>query len=315
MVETTIIPSSPFSFTGTVQKPSHFPTPDNYHEPGIYWQSMYFQDNTYGIKMRDIGKTNDPGIQLTVFYDASQASPPLEAIKQELVYRFNLDGNLTEFNNRFISDPYLKPALDRWKGMRVSTPYSLYEFTVVTTVLQNTVVSRTVQMMLNLFRTFGTQLIFDEKELFAFWSPVTIEHVDESDLRDLKVGYRAKTLKRQASEFASGRLNESLLRQMDKNSLREELLKLYGIGPATVEYMLFEVFHHHEGLKHIPPWEQKIYSRLLFDKESVETSLILEELKKRYGDWQKLAIHYIFEDLFWLRKNENIPWLEELIRL
>jgi hypothetical protein len=28
-----------------------------------------------------------------------------------------------------------------------------------------------------------------------------------------------------------------------------------------------------------------------------------------------LAVHYIWEDLFWKRKNEHIDWLEKLIRL
>jgi hypothetical protein len=28
-----------------------------------------------------------------------------------------------------------------------------------------------------------------------------------------------------------------------------------------------------------------------------------------------LAAHYLFEDLFWRRKNEPVEWLEKLIRL
>ena len=28
-----------------------------------------------------------------------------------------------------------------------------------------------------------------------------------------------------------------------------------------------------------------------------------------------LAVHYIWEDLFWQRRNTSIPWLEKLIRL
>lgn len=28
-----------------------------------------------------------------------------------------------------------------------------------------------------------------------------------------------------------------------------------------------------------------------------------------------LAVHYIWEDLFWQRRSNGIPWLEKLIRL
>jgi hypothetical protein len=31
--------------------------------------------------------------------------------------------------------------------------------------------------------------------------------------------------------------------------------------------------------------------------------------------WEKLASHYIWEDIFWKRKHEHIEWLEKEIRL
>lgn len=60
---------------------------------------------------------------------------------------------------------------------------------------------------------------------------------------------------------------------------------------------------------------KKIYSRLLFDQELVDAKLILQGVDRRWGKWKMLAAHYLFEDLFWQRKNQPIPWLEELIRL
>ena len=35
----------------------------------------------------------------------------------------------------------------------------------------------------------------------------------------------------------------------------------------------------------------------------------------RWGKWKNLAVNYTWEDLWWKRKNENIPWLEKLIRI
>jgi 3-methyladenine DNA glycosylase/8-oxoguanine DNA glycosylase len=82
-----------------------------------------------------------------------------------------------------------------------------------------------------------------------------------------------------------------------------------------VWYLLFEVFHHYDAFDVISPWEQKIYSRLLFDRESVPAEKVLAEVKRRWGRWRMLASHYIFEDLFWRRQTEELPWLEALIRL
>jgi 3-methyladenine DNA glycosylase/8-oxoguanine DNA glycosylase len=75
-----------------------------------------------------------------------------------------------------------------------------------------------------------------------------------------------------------------------------------------VWYVLFDVFHAYDAFDVISPWEQKIYSRLLFDRECVPGKQILADVKRRWGPWRMLASHYVFEDLFWRRKTEAIPW-------
>ncbi len=62
-------------------------------------------------------------------------------------------------------------------------------------------------------------------------------------------------------------------------------------------------------------WEQKILSRVMFNKELVPAEEITEEFEKRYGKWRGLAFHYIFTDVFWRHKKKKIPWLEKEIRL
>lgn len=313
--ERVLSPTPPFSFNGTVHKPSHFPTPDTFFEPDYYWQSLRFYDQLLGIKLINKGSITKPEILLQI-YSSSDLSPSfVEAVAKEIEYRFDMRSDIKPFIEIALKDSVLGPTLERWNGMRASTPYSLYEFTVVATVLQNTTVRRTVQMMDNLFSTFGHEIVFDAKKLSGFWLPNSIHEVAEQSLRDLKLGYRAKTLKRQADFFSSQRMNMEKLRSMDLDELKEKLLEIYGIGPASVQYLLFEVFHHYGAFTHISPWEQKIYSMLLFNEKQVEVSRIVNELEKRFGKWKMLAMHYIFEDLFWLRKNKSIPWLEELIRL
>jgi 3-methyladenine DNA glycosylase/8-oxoguanine DNA glycosylase len=131
----------------------------------------------------------------------------------------------------------------------------------------------------------------------------------ENRLRALKVGYRAKFFERISKSFSKREIIESELRTLPKETAKQELMKLYGIGPASTGILLFESLHHYDAFDTISPWEQKIYSRLLFDKR------ILKVVRKRWGKWRMLAAHYIFEDLFWTRKTSHLEWLEELIRL
>ncbi len=91
---------------------------------------------------------------------------------------------------------------------------------------------------------------------------------------------------------------------------------IYGIGPATVWYLLFDVFHHWDFLNHVSPCEQKIYSKVFFNKppeRSVPVARILKHLE-RYKPYKQLAVHYIWEDLWWRHKQNPIDWLIKEVR-
>jgi 3-methyladenine DNA glycosylase/8-oxoguanine DNA glycosylase len=170
-------------------------------------------------------------------------------------------------------------------------------------------------MMEALLDKYGTKVRFDGKELYAFWKPEQLNKASEEELRALKVGYRAKYLKKTSEDFVNGVVDEFKLRHMTAQEAKKELDKLYGVGPASASILLFEALHHYDTIEKIGPWEQKIYSRLLYNKELVPAETLLKEINKRYGKWKTLAMHYIFEDLFWKRKTQKIEWLEKLIRL
>lgn len=310
-----LFPSAPFNFDGTVQKPSHFPSSDNAYTEGHYWHTMRFEDRPVGIKMSNAGTIDGPRILVSVYSDSAVSPAQLQGIARELEYRFDLQAPLIDFLRACDHDSLLAPVLERWRGMRLSAGVSLYEFLVIATVLQNTTARRSVQMLESLFKAYGSTVSFDGKELSAFWPPEAIEQTTEEHLRSLKVGYRAKTFKRQAHPFACDEIDEFHLRSLPTDALKSILLELYGVGPASVWYLLFEVFKRYDAFEYISPWEQRIFSRLLFDQELVDGQAILDEVNRRWGKWKMLAAHYLFEDLFWQRQTQPIPWLEALIRL
>jgi 3-methyladenine DNA glycosylase/8-oxoguanine DNA glycosylase len=168
-----------------------------------------------------------------------------------------------------------------------------------------------------LLENYGTLLAFDDKKLWCFFKPGRLDEVTEDDLRALKLGYRVKSIKKTDDYFVHRSRAELELRAQSRETQMAELLKLYGVGPATVWYLLFDVFHHWDFFNHVSPWEQKIYSKLFFD-EDPENPVPVEKILKyfeRFGKYKQLAVHYIWEDLWWKRKNENIGWLEKLIRV
>lgn len=308
-----IEPTLPFHFDGTFHKPSHYPDKLTDWESGKYWQSLRIGKHLFGVKIEN---KNNTKIVVTIFSDKELASQEIDNIKEELNWRFGLQEDLNEFNKIAQNDLRFFPIFKKWLGMRVSSAHNLYELLIIAVLLQNATVRRTVQMTEALLDKFGVELEFDNKKLWAIWLPEDLDKTTEQELRDLKIGYRAKFIKRLSEDFAKGLVDENALRKLDKELAEKELTKLYGVGPETARILLFEALHHFDTFKHIAPWQQKIYSRLFYDQELVPVEQIREDIIKTYGQkYAMLAVHYIWEDIFWKRKNEHIDWLEKEIRL
>ncbi len=312
-----ITPTIPFDFDSTFHKPDHFTTGDNYWEKGTRWQTWNWENRCLGIRFKNLGTRRKPKIEVSIYSDKKLDKDFIKSLIDEIKYRYNLELDLTKFYQEFKDDKVLRPIFKKWQGMRPGHPSSLYEYLLIGIVLQNATVRRSVQMFKALLENYGTEVGFDGKKLWCFFNPGRLQKVSEEELRALKLGYRVKSIKKTDEYFAQGLMDEVELRKKDRETQMTELLKLYGVGPATVWYLLFDVFHHWDFFNHVSPWEQKIYSKVFFDvdpENPVPVEKILRHFEK-FGDYKQLAVHYIWEDLWWKRKNENIPWLEKQIRI
>ncbi len=311
-----LVPTAPFHFDATFFKPDHFTSGDNEWQPGVRWQTMCWRDRRLGLTMSNAGTVDEPAVKVDVFCGEKLEDKSVESLGEELRFRFNLDLDLADFYARFAGNPVVGPVIERLRGMRPGHPNSLYEYIVIGIVLQNATVRRSVQMYQALLDAYGAPLDWDGKQLSALWLPGALGPVSEDDLRALKVGYRAKSIKRIDGAFAAGGIDEIALRRCDLDTQRRALLGLYGVGPATVWYLLMDVFHHWDHFDHVSPWEQKIYTKLFFDgdpENPVPVETLLEHIAG-YGEYRQLVVHYMWEDLWWRHRQESIPWLEALIR-
>jgi len=307
-------PKTPYNFDKTIHDPSHFPTPIKIWKQRKFWKTMYFKNKILGTRLESIGAIDKPKIRLTVFSNSRLSKEFIQELIEDLNFRYGFDEDISEFYEKFKSDSLLGPVFKRMRGAHSRALESLYEIIMISIVLQNATVRRTVQMMNALLNKYGQKIRFDNKEMYLIWKPQKLAKASEQELRDLKVGYRAKMFIKTSKQFAEGETDEYRLRKMPLEQVKKELLKLYGIGPASLDSLL-GILRKHQPIRTIPPWEQKIYSRLLFNKKLVSPNKILEELKRRYGKWSVFAGYLLFEDLFWKHKEKAIIWLEKEIRL
>ncbi len=313
-----IFPTIPFHFDSTFYKPGHFSTSDTKWKLGKRWQTMLWKGEKLGLIFENKSVGRKPKILVNVFSDKKLLTEFIEGLKKEIILRFNLDLNLAEFYQMAKKDTLLKPIIRRLKGLRPMHFGSLYEYLIIAILLQNATIKRSVYMMQALFENYGSLLQFDNQKFWCFWEPKILAKAKEQKLRDLKMGYRAKSLIKVSEPFVKGEINELELRTKSYEEQEKALVNLYGIGPASTGYIMFDVFHRWDYLNHISPWEQKIYTKIFFNK-NYEKELVSVEKMLRYfdkwGKWKNLAIHYVWEDLWWKRRNKHISWLEKEIRL
>ena len=311
-------PTLPFHFDSSLHKPDHFPSTDNRWQPGVRWQTMLWQGVPLGLKFEQAGTLEESAVRLNVWSEHLLDADFLQTLATEIDWRNNFSLDLAEFYVRFAADPQLGPVVARWRGMRPLNAGSLYEYLIIAIALQNATVRRSVNMLQALFEAFGTSVEYDGQTLSCFWPPEALRDVSEECLRALKIGYRAKSILRVSQAFYESEIDEFVLRNAKLEEQREVLLRLYGIGPASVGYILFDVFHRWDDFHHISPWEQKIYSKMFFDRspeDPVPVSDLLALFEQRFSPWRMLAVHYLWEDIWWRRVHDPVEWLEQLIRL
>ncbi len=312
-----IVSTTPFDFDSTFFKPDHFTTDDHEYQTGVRWQTINYMGELLGIKFTNTGDTENPKLNVDVFSNENLSKEYIESLGEELIYRYNLDLDLNSFYDRFSNHELLSRAVHNLKGMRPGHPSSLYEYLIIGIILQNASVRRSIQMFRNMLSTYGTEVEFDGKKLLCMWGVGRFQKIEEQELRDLKIGYRAKSIKRLDKEFFERAIKEEDVRNMELEEQKRFLISLYGIGPATVWYILFDVFHRWDVFEHISPWEQKLYSQLFFNR-GLENLASVEELLdfiNQFEEYKQLAVHYLWEDLWWRRhKGEYIDWLEKEIR-
>ena len=313
---TVLKPIPPYNFDPTVFKPAHYPDPLKVYEAGKYWFVLRLNKKVYGIKLLNRGAVNKPEVQIVIFSKTKLSKNEIEYIIEEVSYRFEFQRDISEFFKKFKKDKVLSPFIKRWYGMHGSCAQDLYGLLMIGIFLQNTVIKRTVQMTKDMLEKYGIKAKFDNKEVYYFWKPEEMIKVQEKELRNLKVGYRAKLFIKLSQSFVKEKINEYELRQLPVEEAKERLLKLYGVGPETVRILLVETLHHYDIFDHVAPWQQKIYSRLLFNKKLVPVDKIIKYVNNKWGEWASLATSYIWEDIFWKRKQgKKIDWLEKEIRL
>lgn len=309
---------APFDAEATLNKPSHFPSPIEARGNRVYQFVAEVCGFTCGCTVEYEDERNDVNITLYQPQGSDTDKVDYSLAIAEIQRRLGLKADLEGYEAIWRRDAILSALPCRMIGARPSSPFSLFEFLIICTLLQNTGVRRTVQMMNTLTLQFGTRYILpSEHVIWGLGRPSQLAQVGEARLREQKLGYRAKTLTRLAQFFIDRpTFADDLLTEPDPAVYVQMLRSIYGVGPASVGYIGFEWLKSLDLFDHVSPWEHRILSRALLGSQDMNSLELIHFCKERWAPFTMLAVHALFESIFWQREKGGGPeWLDALIRL
>lgn len=199
-------------------------------------------------------------------------------------------------------DENMKNSVNYGSGIRILNQ-DLWETIISFIISANNNIPRIKGIIERLSKKYGTKIIWNSQEYYSFPSAKQLENVTVEEYRQLGLGFRDIRLFETTQMILKKEVNlEKLYNQKDTNIVRDELLKLSGVGPKVADCILlfsnlkrFDVFP-------IDVWVRRVMNDLYL-KEADETKVSKKKIenlaKEKFGDLSGIAQQYLF---YWRRE-------------
>lgn len=199
-------------------------------------------------------------------------------------------------------DENMKKSVLYGKGIRILNQ-DLWETIISFIISANNNIPRIKGIIERLSKKYGSKISFNGKEYYTFPTPEQLRDVTVEDYRKLGLGFRDIRL----YETTQMILNKDIdLEKLKNNSntieVREELLKLSGVGPKVADcILLFSTLKRFEVFP-IDVWVRRVMNDLYIkqeDEKKVSKKQIEKIAEEKFGNLAGLAQQYLF---YWRRE-------------
>ena len=227
-----------------------------------------------------------------------------EQIKEIVEYYFDLNTNYEEIKEKLSNiDEYLKTSVEYGKGIRILNQ-DLWETIISFVISANNNIPRIKGIIERLSQKYGNEIEWNGKKYYTFPTTEQLKDVTVEEYRKLGLGFRDIRLYETTKMIFNKEVDlEKLQENQSTQEVRDELLKLSGVGPKVADCILlfsnlkrFDVFP-------IDVWVRRVMNDL-YIREDDETRVSKVKIEKianeKFGNIKGLAQQYLF---YWRREN------------
>ena len=224
-------------------------------------------------------------------------------IEKIVISYFDLDRDYTKIKENLSKiDENVKLSVEYGEGIRILNQ-ELIETILSFIISANNNIPRIKGIIERICQNYGDKIVWNEKSYYTFPTLDQLKDVSIEEFRNLGAGFRDRRLYETIHMLLDGTVNISALYvEKDTQKVREELLKLSGVGPKVADCILlfsdlkrFEVFP-------IDVWVRRVMNELYIknpDETKVNKKQIEKIAKEKFGALEGLAQQYLF---YWKRE-------------
>jgi N-glycosylase/DNA lyase len=129
--------------------------------------------------------------------------------------------------------------------------------------------------------------------LRSFPSAARIAALNETDLRNCKMGFRAPSLLAAARQIAEGKLDLEIIRSLPLAEARAELMKLRGVGGKIADCVLLFAFGFDSAFP-VDVWVERALQQLYFPRRRASEKRLRRFAATHFGPHAGYAQQYLF---------------------
>jgi N-glycosylase/DNA lyase len=227
------------------------------------------------------------------FGETPKPAREARALPEIIAHYFVLDHPLPEIYESFPNDPVMNAARDFCRGLRIirQPKWECLATFICSSMKQ---VAHIRQISLALRKRFGDQRKIGSGAVHIFPSPQRIAQASESQLRECKLGYRAKNLRATAQLVSSGECDLESWSTLPDIDLRNNLCQLPGVGLKIANCVMLFAYERLCAFP-IDVWIERVLRRHYFPRRKKVTAQQLREFSETYfGEHGGYAQQYLF---------------------
>ena len=264
------------------------------------WNKM--QDNSFvGVVKNAVIKVKKESNKI-IFTGTCNNS---EEFKTLIRYYFDLDTNYTEYKEKLSQiDEYMRESIKFGEGIRILRQ-DLWETIISFIISANNNIPRIKKIIERISKAYGKKLEFENKEYYTFPTVEELSKASVEDLRALGLGFRDKRIYNTTKMILNKEFDLENLKKLNNTKLmKEELLKLDGVGPKVADCILLFSLKRVDAFP-IDVWVRRVMNDLYIHNED-ENKVNKRELQKlaedKFMGLSGIAQQYLF---YWKRELEG----------